>query len=402
MPGMRRRRSSPDGNAYSPVAGGVLCPECVHAALDARPIDADALKVLRHLQRLRADRGAAPAAGGATAREVERLLHATVSAVLERELRSRDFFEEVAARQATWPPRAESPRPCPSSAAPAEMPRGGRPRRERPARRAGGRGSRRGAAPLTPRLPAGPGRRPAGRVRPRRVRPPRRDRQQPALAQLGVFLAVFGVSLALLLVQGFAARWATRWRWPAGRGWTPRSGARRRAPAASRARRPRRVRWLAAHPEPATFQSHRLSAQILAGELDGARARPRAPTRPPRRWNGSSGWTTAGSWTSWKAETLGPRAAGSRRRMSSQRSRSGTFAAVSVAHAAGPRGGGAPAATGSRRWRRERARSGGRAAGIVGGRYIGGQLDADDGRRQRDDRRRPLLVGARHRGVGSG
>jgi hypothetical protein len=30
---------------------------------------------------------------------VERLLHATVSAVLERELRSRDFLEEVAARE---------------------------------------------------------------------------------------------------------------------------------------------------------------------------------------------------------------------------------------------------------------------------------------------------------------
>jgi hypothetical protein len=33
-------------------------------------------------------------------REVERLLHATVSAVLERELRSRDFLDEVAAREA--------------------------------------------------------------------------------------------------------------------------------------------------------------------------------------------------------------------------------------------------------------------------------------------------------------
>jgi hypothetical protein len=31
---------------------------------------------------------------------VERLLHATVTAVLERELRSRDFLEEVAAREA--------------------------------------------------------------------------------------------------------------------------------------------------------------------------------------------------------------------------------------------------------------------------------------------------------------
>ena len=37
-------------------------------------------------------------------RVVERLLHATVSAVLERELRSRDFLEEVAARGAAVRP----------------------------------------------------------------------------------------------------------------------------------------------------------------------------------------------------------------------------------------------------------------------------------------------------------
>ena len=41
----------PDGNAYSPVAGGVLCPDCAHAALGARPVSADALKVMRHLAR---------------------------------------------------------------------------------------------------------------------------------------------------------------------------------------------------------------------------------------------------------------------------------------------------------------------------------------------------------------
>jgi hypothetical protein len=42
-------------------------------------------------------------------REVERLLHATVSAVLERELRSRDFFEEVAAREASVAIPIEAP-----------------------------------------------------------------------------------------------------------------------------------------------------------------------------------------------------------------------------------------------------------------------------------------------------
>jgi DNA repair protein RecO (recombination protein O) len=78
----------------------VLCPQCRHAAHAARPITAEALKILRHLQR-------SPLVGVLRLRlppplhrEVERLLHATVSAVLERELRSRDFLDEVAAREA--------------------------------------------------------------------------------------------------------------------------------------------------------------------------------------------------------------------------------------------------------------------------------------------------------------
>ena len=93
----------PDGNAFAPAAGGVLCPRCAHAAHGARPVSTDALKVLRHLQR-------SPLVGvlrlrlaSAVHREVERLLHATVSAVLERELRSRDFLDEVAAREAALP-----------------------------------------------------------------------------------------------------------------------------------------------------------------------------------------------------------------------------------------------------------------------------------------------------------
>ncbi len=98
-------RIEPDGNAYSASGGGVLCPQCRQPAHSARPIGADALKVMRHLQR-------SPLVGvlrlrlsSATHREVERLLHATVSAVLERELRSRDFLDEVAARQAAVPIR---------------------------------------------------------------------------------------------------------------------------------------------------------------------------------------------------------------------------------------------------------------------------------------------------------
>ena len=90
----------PEGNAYSPVGGGVLCPQCAHAAHGARPISPDALKVLRHLQRSSLVGVLRLRLSPVVHRELERVLHATVSAVLERELRSRDFFSEVAAREA--------------------------------------------------------------------------------------------------------------------------------------------------------------------------------------------------------------------------------------------------------------------------------------------------------------
>ena len=90
----------PEGNAFSPVAGGVVGPECAHASLGARPISSEALKVLRHLQRSSLTAILRLQLPSAVQREVERLLHATVSAVLERELRTRDFLAEVAAREA--------------------------------------------------------------------------------------------------------------------------------------------------------------------------------------------------------------------------------------------------------------------------------------------------------------
>jgi DNA repair protein RecO (recombination protein O) len=89
----------PDGNAYSPVAGGVLCRDCAHAALGARPVSADALKVMRHLARSELVDVLRLGVPVAVARETERLLHATISAVLERELRSRDFLDEVESRE---------------------------------------------------------------------------------------------------------------------------------------------------------------------------------------------------------------------------------------------------------------------------------------------------------------
>ena len=108
----------PDGNAYSPVAGGIVCPDCAHAALGARPISAGALKVLRHLARSQLVE--VPVA---VARETEHVLHATISAVLERELRSRDFLDEVESRDhvAAQPARPGAMAPEPDTVAPREV-----------------------------------------------------------------------------------------------------------------------------------------------------------------------------------------------------------------------------------------------------------------------------------------
>ena len=110
----------PTGNAFSPVAGGVLGPECAHAALGAVRISPGALKVLRHLQRSELTEVLRLSIPRALHREVERLLHETVSAILERELRTRDFLDEVNTRKAVGPgPMAPSDAaPSPAAAIP--------------------------------------------------------------------------------------------------------------------------------------------------------------------------------------------------------------------------------------------------------------------------------------------
>ena len=93
-------RIEPDGNVFSAAGGGVVCPSCDHAALGGRKVSPDALKVMRHLQRSPLVAVLRLQLASPLHREVERLLHASVSVVLERELRSREFLEEVAAREA--------------------------------------------------------------------------------------------------------------------------------------------------------------------------------------------------------------------------------------------------------------------------------------------------------------
>jgi len=111
----------PSGNAFSPVAGGVLGPECAHAALGTARISPGALKVLRHLQRSELTEVLRLSIPRAMHREVERLMHETVSAILERELRTRDFLDEVNTRKAVGPrPMASDSAPTVEAREPAE------------------------------------------------------------------------------------------------------------------------------------------------------------------------------------------------------------------------------------------------------------------------------------------
>lgn len=97
----------PGRNGYAAVAGGVVGPECAHAALGTVSISTPALKAMRHLQRVSLDDAARLSLSPAVRREAERHLHATVSAVLERELRSRDFLDEVSRLEPVTPPPAD-------------------------------------------------------------------------------------------------------------------------------------------------------------------------------------------------------------------------------------------------------------------------------------------------------
>jgi hypothetical protein len=187
------------------------------------------------------------------------------------------------------------------------------------------------------------------------------------LLDYGLFLAVLAVSLAGLLIQAFSGRvgdalavagWARldaeERRKAAGAGRIPRSPAEARA-------------WLADHPPAAVSPSHRLSAQILAGDLAAARATLAAyPSATPlERFEVlDDGWFL--DFLEGGQPDLGPLQEAAAE-LSAEQERA--FAAVVIAtlraHEAAAVGGDwiAPLAA-------ERQRLGDRAAGIVGGRYV--------------------------------
>jgi DNA repair protein RecO (recombination protein O) len=90
-----RAALEPVQNSLSPDDGGVLCPACGPRAVGARPISADALKVLRHLQRGRRLGEFAIPLAEPLLEQVERQVRLLVEYHLDRRLRSPEFIARL-------------------------------------------------------------------------------------------------------------------------------------------------------------------------------------------------------------------------------------------------------------------------------------------------------------------
>ncbi len=85
----------PEANAFSPTAGGVVCPSCLPAQSGLRPISVTAIKVLRLFQRDNFTEAARLRLGHDLAVELEGHLRGMLRVHLERDPRSLDFLNTV-------------------------------------------------------------------------------------------------------------------------------------------------------------------------------------------------------------------------------------------------------------------------------------------------------------------
>lgn len=86
----------PDGNGFSGVAGGVLCPAC-RSAVSGRPLSSRAFKLLRCLQSAPYEEAARVRVDAALARELEAHLLDAVQAALDQEFKAVKFIDAVRA-----------------------------------------------------------------------------------------------------------------------------------------------------------------------------------------------------------------------------------------------------------------------------------------------------------------
>ncbi len=90
-----------DTNRFSPTAGGALCPRCAPADRTAVPMSLSAFKLLRFLQAQPSEALERLTISGSTRAEAEKLLRGYIRRILERDLKSVAFLEEIAEQART-------------------------------------------------------------------------------------------------------------------------------------------------------------------------------------------------------------------------------------------------------------------------------------------------------------
>jgi DNA repair protein RecO (recombination protein O) len=84
-----------DANRFSAVAGGALCPRCAPADRTAVPMSLSAFKLLRFLQAQPLEAIDRLNISDATRAEAEKLMRSYIRRILERDLKSVAFLEEI-------------------------------------------------------------------------------------------------------------------------------------------------------------------------------------------------------------------------------------------------------------------------------------------------------------------
>lgn len=98
------RQLDPEGNAWAPGAGGVVCSTCRPADVSLRPLSANALRLLRLLQQGSFQEVARLRIDADLADELERHLREAIHYALERDVRSASFLDAVRRRLRTAGP----------------------------------------------------------------------------------------------------------------------------------------------------------------------------------------------------------------------------------------------------------------------------------------------------------
>lgn len=85
----------PEDQYFSARQGGVVCPLCGRSKREVGDISLPALKVLRYVQRSNFDQAVAPQVGTQVLQEVEDLMQAYITYLLERRLNTPGFIKRV-------------------------------------------------------------------------------------------------------------------------------------------------------------------------------------------------------------------------------------------------------------------------------------------------------------------